>query len=129
MNRDGWSVVAERLTKSWFRPDSYPADIEEAYQIALQSSQRMRELTVKALGTFDIKGEIRAIHTSTLILVGKEDMTVPPKFAEMMGDAIPNSTMILIGDCAHLVPVEQPAAFEEHVMNFLHGVDAQSTTT
>lgn len=123
LERDGWPVVADRLVRSWFRPASAPADVREAYEIALQSSQRVRELTVAALGTFDIRAEIGRIAVPTLILTGRQDITCPPAMAEDIRARIPGARLELIDACGHLVPVEQPAAFTGHVLTFLAAVD------
>jgi 3-oxoadipate enol-lactonase len=123
LERDGWPAVAERLTRSWFRFSSNPEDIAEAYAVALQSSQRMRELTVSALGSFDIKDKIASIRAHTLILVGEQDTTCPLSHAQMLKDRIPHSRLIQIPDCAHLVPVEQPEVFCRHTIAFLDEID------
>ena len=99
------------------------ADVAEAYELAIQSSQRMRELTVIALGSFDIKHELSRIRTTSLIIVGEQDITCPPSYAWMLSDGIPNSRLIHVPNCAHLVPVEQPKAFCEHTLAFLAEID------
>tara|TARA_R110002110_G_scaffold88899_10_gene231565 strand:+ start:2151 stop:2948 length:798 start_codon:yes stop_codon:yes gene_type:complete len=119
LDRDGWPVVADRLVKSWFRPQSDPKDVSEAYAIALQSSQRMRALTLTALGRFDIRDRIHRIAAPTLVVVGQQDQTCPLSMSETVHREIAGSRLIQIPDCAHLVPVEQPGAFIEAVLPFL----------
>jgi pimeloyl-ACP methyl ester carboxylesterase len=121
--RDGWAAVADRLVRSWFRPGADPADVRETYEIALQSSQRVRELTVRALGDFDIREEIGRIAAPTLILTGRQDITCPPATAEDMARRIPGAELELIDACGHLVPVEQPQAFADRMLRFLAEVD------
>ena len=111
LKRDGWNEVAKRLTKSWFRPGSNPEDIAEAFEIALQSPQKMRELTVVALGTFDIKRELPSIKASTLILNGESDSTNVMTHADIMCEGIPGARLIKIPDCGHLIPIEIPDVF------------------
>ena len=124
MQMDDWAVVSERLVRSWFRDESDPADIAEACEIALQSSQRMRELTVTALGVFDIKSDLGLISAPTLIIVGEQDVTFPLHHSEIMRDEIPDARLVQIPNCGHLVPVEQPGAFCQHVIAFLDDVAA-----
>jgi len=119
LHRDGWAKVAKRLTQSWFRAESNPDDIQEAYNIALQSSSRMRELTVRALEKFDVRNEISSINCPTLILVGNEDQTCPPGQSEEIRDLIKESSLIRISDCGHMIPVEQPEIFCAHISSFL----------
>ena len=124
LERDGWPEVAKRLIDHWFRPGSDEADIAEAYAIALESPQIFRELTVTALGTFDIKAELPGIKAPTLILNGEADVTNVMSHAEIMCDGIPGSRLVRIPDCGHLIPVERPEAFCRHTLGFLAEVDA-----
>jgi len=124
LDRDGWSAVAERLTRNWFRPGSDEADIAEAYEIALQSPQKMRELTVTALGSFDVKSELPRIAAPTLILNGKSDITNLMGHADIMNDRIPGAQLIKIPDCGHLIPIERPEIFLQHTVAFLSMVDS-----
>jgi len=89
----------------------------------MQSSQRMREVTVRALGTFDIRGEIHRIRAPTLVVVGREDRTCPPAMSETIRDRIPHARLVVVPDSGHLVPVEQPEALARHMLDFLSAVD------
>ena len=120
LERDGWAAVAKRLTRSWFRPDADPSDVGEALTIALQSSRRLREVTVRALGSFDIVSEIPRIRAPMLIVVGENDVTCPPACSAQLHASIAQSRLCTVPDCAHLVPIEQPHAFSRHVLAFLH---------
>ena len=120
LERDGWTAVAKRLTRSWFLPGADPSDIDEALTIALESSQRMREVTVRALGSFDVVSELAGIEAPTLIVVGEHDVTCPPTYSRQLQMNIARSRLCTLPDCAHLVPVEQPHAFCRHVLAFLH---------
>ncbi|MEQ9199096.1 MAG: alpha/beta fold hydrolase, partial [Rhodospirillales bacterium] len=119
LEREGWPAVADRLVRSWFRPESNPEDIKEAYAIAMQSSQRMRELTLTALGHFDIRDRIHRIAAPTLVVVGQQDMTCPLAMSQTVHQEIAGSRLVTVADCAHLVPVEQPRSFLQSVLPFL----------
>ena len=123
LERDGWPAVSKRLVQSWFRPESDPQDISEACEIALQSSQRMRELTLIALGSFDIKNDIHRIIAPTLVIVGEQDQTCPLSMAKIIHKSIAESRLVTIPACAHLVPVEQPQAFTETLSAFLGEIE------
>ena len=121
VEKDGWPVAAKSLAQSWFYDGSDPADIAEAYEICLQSSRRMRELTVKALGEFDIRDRIHQIAAPTLVLVGEEYKNTPIEFSEYLRDNIPGARMVTIANCGHLVPVDRPEQFCTLVLPFLLG--------
>ena len=126
LDRDGWPAVSEQLVKSWFRPECNPDDIAEACEIALQSSQKMRELTLIALGHFDIKSEILRIFAPTLVIVGEQDQTCPLSMSEIIHRSIAGSRLVIIPECAHLVPVEQPRAFTETLVAFLSEMEKET---
>jgi pimeloyl-ACP methyl ester carboxylesterase len=61
-------------------------------------------------------GEIQA---PTLIVAGALDHPEILRAAEVMAAAIPGADKAIIEDSAHLPNMEQPAAFNEAVLNFL----------
>ena len=120
LKRDGWPRVAARLNGSWFHDTSDSTDISNSYKACLQSSQRMRELTVTALGKFDIKDRIHDIKAPTLVLVGAKDTLNPMGFSENLSNSIPDAKLIILSECGHQVPMERPEAFCELVHAFLN---------
>jgi 3-oxoadipate enol-lactonase len=62
------------------------------------------------------------IHTPTLILVGEFDTLDTLVMADKLDREIPNSRKILFPGTAHMIPLEQPAKFNEVVLNFLNDV-------
>ncbi len=123
---DGWPKVAARLNASWFHETSDPADIAESYKLCLQSSARMRELTVSALGSFDIKDQLEKIQAPTLVLIGAKDTLNPMSDSETLRDNIPEATLTIVPECGHQIPMEQPEQFCEDVLAFLQSVDART---
>lgn len=57
-----------------------------------------------------------------LIVVGEEDTLTPPSDSERMAAAIPNAKLVKIAGAAHLSNLEQPAAFNAAVSQFLRSV-------
>ena len=55
----------------------------------------------------------------TLVVVGADDQLTPPKDAEAMAKAIPGARLAVIPHAAHLAPLEQPEAFNEHLRTLL----------
>lgn len=62
------------------------------------------------------------IAVPTLLLVGQEDSLTQPAEMATLRDAIPGSTLIEIAGAAHLPNLEQPAAFNAAVQDFLNRV-------
>lgn len=72
-----------------------------------------------ACNAFDVMDGLSRIDVRTLILVGDADRLTPPKYARYLADHIPGATYVLIPDAGHMLMVENPAAFNEAVADFL----------
>ena len=67
----------------------------------------------------DLRGEVSKIKSPTLILVGEEDILIPPRYSKMLNDEIQNSELVIVKDCAHVPPIEKPDQFNSTVLDFL----------
>ena len=68
------------------------------------------------------------IKVPTLILVGEYDIPDVHAHAGAINAGIQNSKREIIPKSGHLIPVEQPALFNNAVMNFLNKLSTQSNT-
>jgi pimeloyl-ACP methyl ester carboxylesterase len=62
---------------------------------------------------------LSTIRCPTLVLVGAEDTLTPPALSEAMQRAIAGSTLVNLPSAGHLSSMEQPAAFNEALAEFL----------
>ena len=46
----------------------------------------------------------------TLVLSGDKDMLISNEFSKEMAAMIPNAVLVIVPNCGHLAPVEQPEA-------------------
>jgi pimeloyl-ACP methyl ester carboxylesterase len=67
----------------------------------------------------DLPNAVPSIWTPTLILWGRDDRLVPPRFAEMLARDLPNHRLVWIDECGHLPQEEQPEAFVAALRAFL----------
>ena len=58
----------------------------------------------------DSRLDLAAIRCPTLVLCGRQDVITPPAVHEEMAAGIPGARLVLIEDCGHLSPMEQPQA-------------------
>jgi pimeloyl-ACP methyl ester carboxylesterase len=56
----------------------------------------------------DRRQDLPSIEVPTLIMVGEEDQITPPKVAREMHGLIPDSKLVEVPECGHLVPLEVP---------------------
>jgi 3-oxoadipate enol-lactonase len=74
---------------------------------------------VRLLTTFDRRKELADIKVPTLLVAGTNDTTAPPAVMEKMWQKIPGSEYVLLEDCGHLGPMDQPDAFNAALEGFL----------
>jgi pimeloyl-ACP methyl ester carboxylesterase len=68
----------------------------------------------------DILAKLTTITVPTLILWGREDKVTPLKIAELLHQAIPNSTLEIIERCGHVPQEEKPDETVARVSRFLN---------
>ena len=67
----------------------------------------------------DSTGALGQIRCPTLVLVGELDTLTPPDLSRSMAAAIPGARLALIPGAGHLANLEEPAAFNRAVADFL----------
>jgi pimeloyl-ACP methyl ester carboxylesterase len=71
----------------------------------------------------EILGKLKTITVPTLILSGREDRVVPLKVAELLHNAIPNSTLQVMEECGHIPQEEKPDEAIARISKFLGTVN------
>jgi pimeloyl-ACP methyl ester carboxylesterase len=69
----------------------------------------------------DMKPDLHRIQSPTLILWGREDRTVPPDWAPILLNAIPDAELRVLPNCGHWVMYEKRDRFNTIVGDFLRG--------
>jgi pimeloyl-ACP methyl ester carboxylesterase len=67
----------------------------------------------------DTTAHLPNIACPALILVGEKDLLTPPASAQAMKEKIPNSTLHVIPNAAHMSNLENPEAFNKHLVEFV----------
>lgn len=67
----------------------------------------------------DSRPTLAWIKFPTLVLSSDEDNTVPNALSTEMADGIPGAKLIIIPDCGHMTPPEQPQATTEALVDWL----------
>jgi len=67
----------------------------------------------------DSRPGLAAIACPALVIVGADDALTPPDRAAEIADAIPGARRVVIPDCGHLSPLEQPQAVTDALFAFL----------
>lgn len=68
---------------------------------------------------------LQGIKSSTLIIAGEQDPSMPPAQAQVMLERISGSELVVIPNASHIPPLEQPEDFRRAVEEFLRRLDSR----
>ncbi|WP_169870986.1 alpha/beta fold hydrolase [Shouchella patagoniensis] len=63
--------------------------------------------------------QLTCINQRTLLLAGISDPLIPVKTSERLYHDLPNSKLVLLDKCGHLIPEERPTEVAENILFFL----------
>lgn len=75
--------------------------------------------TVQATASRTDYPDARQISVPTLLVFGEDDRLTPPEVGRIMQTKIPGAQLVIIPTAGHLSNIEQPAAFNQAVLDFL----------
>ncbi|MYN16435.1 3-oxoadipate enol-lactonase [Rugamonas sp. FT107W] len=75
-----------------------------------------------AVGTVDTTDRLSAIAVPTLLIAGELDQGTPVAMSQIVQQAIPGASLVVLPEASHLGAVEQPALFAAAVTGFLAGL-------
>jgi pimeloyl-ACP methyl ester carboxylesterase len=108
-NKDprGWREFADQLTGNSTRG----------------AALTMRGVQKRRPSLFDLVEQMKTITAPTLVMTGDEDWPCLEP-AILMKRTIPTAGLVVLPNAGHTVNLEEPAAFNQHVADFLHAVEA-----
>lgn len=127
VNSGGMNAVVDMTLQTWFTKDKIVADPDLIALVAdmIASTPETGYLgCAMALKSLDYKRSLSNVQTPTLYLVGAQDGPHPEAMAEIT-QLTPNAKFTVIDQAAHLSNMEQPAAFNAQVLNFLLNIECQ----
>jgi len=93
----------------------------EMKNATLPYTEKMLEVLLEfseSLFTINLTKQLRTIEAPTLVIVGKDDASIPPKFSKIIHENIPNSELTLMSGF-HGCFLEHPDEFNRIVLEFL----------
>lgn len=101
-------------------PDADPAIgdavVAMALRVGIAAFERQQQAIV---GRPDALAGLGAIAVPALVLVGAQDRTTPPGYAQTIAEAIPGAVLRRIEHCGHMAPMEQPDAVNAALREWL----------
>ncbi len=73
----------------------------------------------RAVADHDTRDEIGRIACPSLVVWGDEDTGLPPQLARPLAEGLGGAPVVVLPDAGHVCNLEQPAAFERAVEDFL----------
>lgn len=115
----GLQAQARFVSKRLFpHPDQRTLRLTLQDQI-LQANPAGYRAAMRALARFDVRRRLPSIQTPTLVVTGANDTTIRPKYQQILVEGIPGAKQIVIPDAGHGVIADRPAAFLNHLLDFL----------
>lgn len=71
------------------------------------------------IGRVDSRPSLSTVTVPALVLVGDTDRMTPPYLAQEMAQAIPGATLRTVAQCGHMATMEQPAAVNAALREWL----------
>ncbi len=86
------------------------------------AARTMRGVQKRRPSLFDLVDKMATITAPTLVITGDEDWPcLEPGL--LMKRTIPTAGLVIMANTGHTINIEEPAAFNTHVADFLHAVD------
>ena len=71
--------------------------------------------------------ELAATNVPILIIVGEQDVLIPPVVAEMYRRRIPRAKILVVPGAGHSVYFEKPDIFNQAVVKFISQIEASGS--
>ncbi len=72
----------------------------------------------------NVNDRLSEIKSPTLIIVGGEDILIPLKYSKLLHEKINKSELVIMKECGHVPPIENPKVFNSIVLEFLKDKDS-----
>jgi 3-oxoadipate enol-lactonase len=122
---DGVDAIADAVVERWFTPaflEGRPEVVEWARRMLLETPAEGYAGCCEAVRDADLGDRLGTISAPTLVIAGADDPAAPPDRAELIRASIPDASLEVIPDAAHLANIEQPEAITQAILDHLSPV-------
>ena len=121
--KNGVEQYADESIKNLFAPESFTKKknvIAVVKEMMISTPEQSLCNTLHALAERkETCTRLQEINIPVLIMVGKEDKITPLAAARLMHEKIQDSTLKVIAHAGHVANMENPAAFNHHLVRFV----------
>jgi pimeloyl-ACP methyl ester carboxylesterase len=106
----------QHITAAHFERNWEMVRKKENYEAMMALNRSFKLLDLKRSG---VRAKLSEIKTPTLIVWGRNDQFIKPKYAEIIHREIKGSKLHFIEECGHVPMVEKPEEYVETVAQFV----------
>ncbi len=118
----GMAAVVDTAVRRIF-PDDYlaahPEAVDERRAVLLEVEPASFAACCRALHAMDLRPGLGGIANPSLVIGGAADATTPPEMSRELASAIARAELVILDDCGHCPPLQQPEALAGVVDAFL----------
>ena len=125
--QQGLEPLLEPTMARWFTPEfraSAPQTVARIRAIAANTTLAGYIACAQAIQAMRLVARLGEIRAPTRVIVGAQDPATPVAAAEVLAHNIPGAELTIIDRAAHLANLEQPAAFNAALLEFLEAQTA-----
>jgi pimeloyl-ACP methyl ester carboxylesterase len=106
----GMAALAARWLPPMLHPDHYALLPSLTEMVTRSTPDTFANQQRALLGRPDARSVLSGIRCPTLVLCGRQDTWSPVSQHEEIAASIPGSKLVIVENCGHMSPVEQPGA-------------------
>lgn len=122
IQRVGMEQSAQDVIDASFSASASPELVAWARSEVIQTPAFVATEAIRSLNDADHRDALDQLDVPTLVVVGEEDDITPVKESELLARLIPGAELAVIANAAHFPMLEQPAAFNDVFLQFVHGI-------
>jgi 3-oxoadipate enol-lactonase len=122
VRRRGSPAVAPSVVERWLTPayrEAHPEEVAELRGMVAGTPAEGYASCCTAIEHMDLRPDLPRIRAATLVISGADDPATPPEHGELIASLIRGARTAVLAPAAHLANLEQPAAFDALLLEFL----------
>ncbi len=116
---DGPNVTAKRISATWFLEQEQAPAYGLCADIAKRSGIQAILAGLDAMSSWNGTEKLSSLNKRTLVVWGDRDRTYPWAQTEQLWQTVPNASLAVVPDCAHVAHLEKPDIFNRILKDFL----------
>jgi len=117
VRREGTEPVIDGTLDRWFTPAFQ--EREPFRRMLLDAPRDVYAACCEAIAGWDARERLHEIAAPTLVITGEHDPTAGPSHASVLAESIPDASLVVLSDAAHMAQVEQADEWNDAVLEFL----------